>query len=196
MAPQTQVTIDLETRNLIRRRIESIFTKESRAAKTNSVKEESGLTSRGDKKVDSVDSSQLSAPTRTTRVKEDLGLSCAPDSEEVDLYNLLSTSSFKEMYLFQKTKQGSVICLRKTQEQTSASKTELNNNGADEDYQVFPNSFPKWGIEECKCEDSAGSMISGIKNFFLIHLIYIFFLTMYYILFSYCLYEINGNLVI
>ena len=95
MAPQTKVTIDLETRNLIRRRIESIFTKESRATKTNLVKEESGLSSRGDK-VDSVDSSQQSAPTRTTRVREELGLSCAPDSEEVDLHKFLSTSSFKE----------------------------------------------------------------------------------------------------
>ena len=138
MAPQTQVTIDLETRNLIRRRIESIFTKESRVAQTNLVKEESGLSSRGDR----VDSSQESAPPRMTRVKEESGLSCAPESEEVDLYDFLSTSSFKEMYLFQKTKQGSVICQRKNQEQTSASKTELNNNGAESGVQDFPTSFP------------------------------------------------------
>ena len=140
MAPQTQVTIDLETRNLIRRRIESIFTKESRVAQTNLVKEESGLSSREDK-VDSV-STRESAPTRMTRVKEESGLSCAPESEEVDLYDFLSTSSFKEMYLFQKTKQGSVICQRKNQEQTSASKTELNNNGAESGVQDFPTSFP------------------------------------------------------
>ena len=138
MAPQTQVTIDLETRNLIRRRIESIFTKESRVAQTNLVKEESGLSSRGDR----VDSSQESAPPRMTRVKEESGLSCAPESEEVDLYDFLSTSSFKEMYLFQKTKQGSVICQRKNQEQTSASKTELNNNEAERGDQDFPTSFP------------------------------------------------------
>ena len=149
------------------------------------VEEISGLSSdegkRGSNLAQEAASSRMTSPND---VKEESGYSSGSDFEEVELYHFLSSSAFKKMYPLKKTRKGSVICHRQAEEPTSASKSELNNNESGEDDQDFPSSFPEFGITDN--EVSQGGLISGIKKFFLIHILYILFISMYYLMFAYC----------